>query len=65
MDDYTTITVEDIVATVKANPQQFPDGMKTIVLSGDFEGNYTHRLHELQHCGRAICLGYEMHEGQN
>jgi len=63
--NYKAITVQDIVDEVLNNPKRFPKGMKTVVVSGDFEGNYTHQLHEIQYDGRKLCLGYEMHEGGN
>jgi hypothetical protein len=65
--DYKTITVQDLVDLVTNNPDVFKDGMKTKILSGDFEGNYCHKKHEImsdtykKHT--AIFLGYEMHEG--
>ena len=66
--NYKKITVQDIVDAVLGNPETYPLGMNTLVLSGDFECNYTHRLHELMHqkdtkLGKCICLAYEMHEG--
>lgn len=69
MEDYGTITVEDIITYVKANKKLFPKGLKTPVYSGDFECNYTHGKHAIQHMEKderipeaVVCLGYEMHE---
>lgn len=67
-ESYRIITLEDIINAVKKAPKRFPLGMKTPVMSGDFEGNYTHRKHEVQYMktktlGNVVCLGYEMHEG--
>ena len=66
--EYKTITVQDIVDVIKANPDKFPNGMKTKICSGDFEGNYTHRKHEIscthvRRLGNTLFLNYEMHEG--
>lgn len=67
--DYKTITVKDLVDLVANNPTVFKDGMKTQILSGDFEGNYRHKQHEpmsdVYKGHRVIFLGYEMHEGFN
>lgn len=69
MKDYKTITVEDIVKYINKNSKLFPKGMKTPIFSGDFECNYTHGKHIVQHMNKdehikenVICLGYEMHE---
>lgn len=65
---YRRITVKDLVDAVKADPKAFPKGMNTAILSGDFEGNYTHEKHEVfiedryNNIGPALFLGYEMHE---
>lgn len=64
-ESYRCITVQELVDEVKFDTLHFPLGMNTVIVSGDFEGNYTHQKHELQHeCGKT-CLAYEMHEGQN
>ena len=65
---YTILTVRDIVDAVNGDKTNFPKGLDTPVVTGDFEGNYTHKMHEIQTydgklVGKAICLGYEMHEG--
>lgn len=67
---YKRIRLEDLINAVKENPELFPDGMKTIIYSGDFEGNYTHKKHEIgcmklqsKNNRHAIVLNYEMHEG--
>ena len=75
MKDYKRITVQDIIDYIKSEPEKFPDGMKTVIVSGDFECNYTHEKHEIQDMvgctlnkkkfPNAICLGYEMHEGES
>ena len=66
MSNYNIITLQDIVDFVNNNKEHFPDGMKTKVFSGDFEGNYTHWMHEISSDtlgdDRVIFLGYEMHE---
>lgn len=66
--DYKIITVQDIVNVIESNPDMFPDGMQTKVCSGDFEGNYAHKKHEISctkftNLGNTLFLGYEMHEG--
>lgn len=63
--NYKQITVRDLVNAVTANKKQFPNGLDTVIVSGDFEGNYTHQKHEIMHDGNKLCLGYEMHEGWN
>ena len=67
--DYKAITVDDIVKFVLKDPVRFPKGLKTPVVSGDFECNYTHGKHEIQFMmpddtikENTVCLGYEMHE---
>lgn len=66
---YKMITVNDILKEITDNPTKYPLGGNTPVLSGDFEGNYTHKMHEImfQEVDRkiCICLAYEMHEGWN
>lgn len=68
-DSYKTITLNDILKEVTNNPTRYPLGGDTPILSGDFEGNYTHKMHEImrQKVGKkiCICLSYEMHEGWN
>lgn len=65
--EYKTITLQDLVDLVASSPEVFRDGMYTKILSGDFEGNYRHKKHEIMYdrCeGTAVLfLGYEMHEG--
>ena len=67
MSNYKNITVKDIIDFIEENKEYFPNGLDTVVMSGDFEGNYTHGKHEIQiiedeRCGNIVCLGYEMHE---
>ena len=62
MANYGAITVQDVVDMIKDNPKLFPNGMKTEIRSGDFEGNYTHIKHELMFDDDKIFIGYEMHE---
>ena len=62
MANYGAITVQDVVDMIKDNPKLFPNGMKTEIWSGDFEGNYTHIKHELMFENGKIFIGYEMHE---
>lgn len=68
MNDYKELTVQDIINAINNNPKLFPEGMNTPIVSGDFEGNYTHFLHSISqdaiYGNPAICLGYEMHEDQ-
>lgn len=61
--NYKTLTVKDLVDIVNADKKNFPLGMDTPITSGDFEGNYYHKMHEpMTDRGKAIFLGYEMHE---
>ncbi|MBO7102286.1 MAG: hypothetical protein J6W02_01230 [Bacteroidaceae bacterium] len=64
-DEYRMITVRDMVEAV-SDRKQFPLGLDTPVISGDFEGNYTHLKHELEHQleGKIhyLVMAYEMHE---
>ena len=68
-DSYKTITLNDILKEVTSHPTWYPLVGDTPILSGDFEGNYTHKMHEImrQKVGKktCICLAYEMHEGWN
>lgn len=68
-ENYKTITLSDIFKEVMNNPTKYPLGGDTPILSGDFERNYTHKMHEImrQNVGKkmCICLSYEMHEGWN
>lgn len=63
---YGTLTVQDLVDFINANPKTFKDGMNTEIISGDFEGNYTHFKHSMESDktdGKTrLCLAYEMHE---
>lgn len=34
----------------------------SLVMTGDFEGNYTHLLHEVMLDEQGVFIGYEMHE---
>lgn len=68
-DKYKLITVEDIISFIGKHKDLFPNGLKTPIYSGDFECNYTHGKHLIQHMTKddtikenAICLSYEMHE---
>lgn len=67
MEKYKAITVKDLVDLVTEYPKDFPKGLNTVIMSGDFEGNYLHEKHEIfidkfKKYGAVICLGYEMHE---
>ena len=46
-ESYRRITVKDLVDLVKLNPKEFPKGLDTVILSGDFEGNTAHEKHEI------------------
>lgn len=67
-ESYRRITVKDLVDLVKLNPKEFPKGLDTAILSGDFEGNTAHEKHEIMRdsqdpqIGPAIFLGFEFHE---
>jgi hypothetical protein len=63
--NYKTITVRDLVNAVSKDKKNFPKGLDTPINSGDFEGNYWHKLHEIMtdSNNHSIFLGYEMHEG--
>lgn len=68
-DNYKLITVEDIISFIGKHKDLFPKGLDTPIYSGDFECNYTHGKHLIQHMTKdgtikenAICLSYEMHE---
>lgn len=68
MSEYKAITVRDLVNTINDNKAHFPNGLDTVIMSGDFECNYLHEFHEIQRdhdltkYGPIIVLGYEMHE---
>jgi len=66
---YGKITVADLVNAVKGNPKDFPKGLDTPIVTGDFECNCTHGSHEISLIApdgtikeNTLCLGYEMHE---
>ena len=61
--NYKQLTVRDIIDAVLDDKFHFPKGIDTPILSGDFEGNYTHRMHEMEYDEGSLFLGYEMHEG--
>lgn len=63
--DYKVITVRDILKTLISDPNYFSKGLDTAITTGDFEGNYTHRKHQIGVYGKNLFLGYEMHEGFN
>lgn len=65
MSTYKLITVRDLVNFVATMPK----GLDTPIYSGDFEGNYTHGMHEIMVCtpdekvrDKSVFIGYEMHE---
>lgn len=68
MEDYRVLTLKDLIEFVESDKELFPKGLDTVVMSGDFEGNYVHEKHECQYMredskyGTVLCLGYEMHE---
>ena len=68
-ESYREMRLMDLVDTVMGDAKTYPDGMDTVVVSGDFECNYTHRKHEFQWMrtdrGVALVMAYEMHEGEN
>ena len=65
---YKAITVQDLVDLVKSQPEMFPKGLDTVVMTADFESNYLHEKHELYHdkdkskYGNFVVMCYEMHE---
>ena len=61
---YKTWTVGELTKTLNNMAKLMPLKENTPVFSGDFEGNCTHILHELQidEENKALFLGYEMHE---
>ena len=61
---YKTYTVKELIGVLKEYAKELPKGINSPVYSGDFEGNYTHILHEpmLDKENGALFLGYEMHE---
>ena len=63
--NYKQNTVRDLVNIIKNDKMNFPKGMDTPILSGDFEGNYCHQMHEVMYdkASKSVFLGYEMHEG--
>lgn len=67
-DVYRAMTVNDLIKFIETHKEDFPKGLDTVIMSGDFEGNYTHEKHEFQlidnvpDYGNVVCLGYEMHE---
>lgn len=66
--DYKMITVKDLVELISNNPQAFPNGLNTPIISGDFECNSTHEKHlvnvitNVKKHGSMLILNYEMHE---
>lgn len=68
MDKYKAITIQDLIDYVNENKDQFPNGLNTVIMTADFEGNYLHEKHEiysdndLNKYGPFIVLCYEMHE---
>jgi len=62
--NYKKLTVRELVEIVTNDKKAFPNGLDTIITSGDFEGNYQHQMHEVMtDGGKSVFLGYEMHEG--
>ena len=65
---YKVITVQDLVDLVKSQPEMFPKGLDTVVMTADLESNYLHEKHELYHdkdkskYGNFVAMCYEMHE---
>lgn len=65
---YRAITVQDLVDFVKSQPERFPKGMDTVIMTADFESNYLHEKHELYYdkdeskYGEFVAMCYEMHE---
>ena len=65
--NYRTLTVRDLVEMVSNDKKNFPKGLDTPIVSGDFEGNYHHIMHEAWHVykigkEKSILLCYELHE---
>ena len=68
MEKYRAITIQDLIDYVNDNKEQFPEGLNTVIMTADFEGNYLHEKHEiysdndLNKYGSFIAVCYEMHE---
>lgn len=63
---YKVVTVQDLVNMIEEHPEIFKKGMDTPVCSGDYEGNITHKKHELMReyvkgLGTTLFLTFEFH----
>jgi len=65
---YKAITIQDLIDFINSSPDDFPDGLNTVIMTSDFESNYLHEKHEICYdrddskYGPFIALCYEMHE---
>lgn len=68
METYKAWTLRQLMEYIETHKEDYPKGLDTVIMSGDFEENYTHEKHEPQviesdeKYGNILCLGYEMHE---
>lgn len=62
--EYGQLTIGQLIDILTEYSKELPNGMDTLVTSGDFEGNYTHGSHEVQIDREhgTVFIGYEMHE---
>ena len=60
---YKEYTIKELIEELKECAKELPNGIDSLVTTGDFEGNYTHRLIEPMLDDDSVFLGYEMHEG--
>lgn len=62
--EYGQLTIRQLIDILTDYAKELPNGMDTLVTSGDFEGNYTHGSHEVQIDREhgTVFIGYEMHE---
>lgn len=59
---YAEVTIGELVRFVKTHKANFPDGMRTRISLGDFEGNTYHRKVALGCDNKRLYLSYEMNE---
>lgn len=61
--NYKQYTIKELIKELKDCAKHLPNGLNSLVTTGDFEGNYTHQLIEPMLDEDSVFLGYEMHEG--